>query len=181
MHSLWRTHKILIIVLMIVAPMLLAIVIYRQSVSTPRLAVLEKTYYQRQVAVRQERAGRAREQGPVAEFKRNLGDLRVFEQRLPPERELSALIGELYELADNAGFDIAAVTYQTEELVETDILAYSLQFSLQGAYPRVKRFLHSLEQSRRLITIDSLGLSGAEDGAGALRLKLTTYFSAEGP
>ncbi|MDF1580707.1 MAG: type 4a pilus biogenesis protein PilO [Desulfuromonadales bacterium] len=176
---LWRTQKPLIIMLLIAAPLLVGILGYRHLVAIPRLATLEKNYLQRQAQVRLEQAGRARNQGPAAEFQRNLEDFRLFDEKLPQEHEFSELIGELDTLAAATGLNLASINYQTEIIEESGILAYSLQFSLQGSYAQVKRFLHSLEMSRRLITIDSLGLSGGADGDGALRLKVTTYFKAE--
>lgn len=103
-----------------------------------------------------------------------------FQRSIPPREDFSALIGDLYALASDSELLLTQISYQPKELAAEGLLAYSLSFSVAGTYPQLKRFIHGLEQSRRLIMIDDLSLNGApasDDGEGVtLNLHLTTYF-----
>ena len=55
-----------------------------------------------------------------------------------------------------------------------------LKFNVAGDYDQIKRFIHSLEQSTRLIAIKQVGLQSANDEGVNLRLNLETYFRTGG-
>ena len=59
-------------------------------------------------------------------------------------------------------------------------MRFELNFNVSGEYEQVKRFIHSLEQSSRLLAIKQIGLQGADDKAVSLRLNLETYFRSGG-
>ena len=59
---------------------------------------------------------------------------------------------------------------------EIALLQFSLNFNVMGNYEQIKKFVHSLEQSVRLITIKQISLQGADADGVNLRLSLETFF-----
>jgi type IV pilus assembly protein PilO len=65
-------------------------------------------------------------------------------------------------------------------------LQYDLDFAVSGGYEQLKRFIHLLENSPRILIIHQIALAGSE-GAGSgkpgvqLQIHLTTFFQEEAP
>ncbi|MEJ2699546.1 MAG: type 4a pilus biogenesis protein PilO, partial [Desulfuromonadales bacterium] len=65
---------------------------------------------------------------------------------------------------------------------EKGLLSDALSFTVTGKYEQVKKFIFSLEQSKRLIALEQISLSGGEQSGKeqvSLHLKLSTYFRTE--
>jgi len=116
----------------------------------------------------------------ATELERLVRDMRSFEQQVPPRSRFSDLLEELFRLADEAGLHIGQVGFEPEELPRTGYLRYSLNYAVTGEYRQLKKFIHALESSPRLMSLDSIGLrsAGREKGI-VLSLKMTTYFRRE--
>ena len=168
--------------LLVVALLLLAnigIFVGMRYFITPQVETLERTYIKRQAAMRQSRADGRSPQGPQEELWTAKDDLAVFWEAIPPRVELTALIGELFTLADEAGLAINRINYDPKEVEGRSLLRYGLNFSVSGEYAQVKRFIYSLEQSDRLIAIESVALSSDGEPVKSrvsLSLKLSTLF-----
>ncbi len=184
LRAAWRMNKtvpVLLLLLLFVDMGAWAGLRFRM---TPRLETLEQTYLQRQEEVRRlQKEGRAPRQEEdslvLAEE-----DLASFWQAIPHRAELSGLLGELFTLADEAGLRIDQVGYDPQAVEGRRLLRYSLGFSVSGSYLQVKRFVHALEESPRLIALESLTLSGTDDedtGDVTLNIKLSTLFRTEEP
>ena len=184
LRAAWRMNKtvpVLLLLLLLVDMGAWAGLRFRM---TPRLETLEQTYLQRQEEVRRlQKEGRAPRQEEdsliLAEE-----DLASFWQAIPHRAELSGLLGELFTLADEAGLRIDQVGYDPQAVEGRRLLRYSLGFSVSGSYLQVKRFVHALEESPRLIALESLTLSGTDDedtGDVTLNIKLSTLFRTEEP
>lgn len=148
--------------------------------TSPQLDALERQLIQQQSSQRQIRAGAAA-QNPVQAYRQGEADLEKFGAAIPSRSEFTALIGEIFSLADRAGLVIDSIGYDPKEIAGQNLLRYGFSFSVKGDYGQVKRFIHSLEQSERLIVIDDLALSGGKAGAAQveLRLRLATFFRTE--
>jgi type IV pilus assembly protein PilO len=148
-------------------------------VVTPQRDALEKELMDLQVRTRQSRLAEAATKTPAAIYRRGEADLLKFRETIPAKNEFPALLGEVFFLADQAGLAIDQVSYQPKEVEGQGLLRYGLAFSVRGNYGQVKRFIHSLEQSERLMIIDGLTLSGGRESGEAkveLRLQLATFF-----
>ena len=179
----WRLNRripLFIGALILLNVLAYAIIFY---VVTPRLNGLERLYIERQAQVREARLGRdgASAENPREIFRRGEEDLGKFRAALPSRTEFTALIGEVYSLAGEAGLSIDRIGFDPEEITGRALLRYTLNFSVGGDYGQIKKFVYSLEQSDRLIAIEELSLSGgkSEEGEVSLRVRLSTYFKTD--
>jgi len=151
-------------------------------VSSPRLESLERNYIERQADLRRQSQDGHLPRHPQAEFWTTKEDLQKFRALIPPKTEFTALIRELFLLADAAGLDINQINYDPKPVAGRNLLDYALDFLVVGDYPQIKQFIYSLEQSERLIIIESIALSGGKDtdeGRVALNLRLSTLFRTD--
>jgi type IV pilus assembly protein PilO len=180
-RAAWRLNKgfplaiATLLVLNIVAFALLTFL------ASPRINALERQYISLQNKVREGRqAGREAER-PQTIYRQGKEDLKKFWAAIPPQKDFTALIGEIFSLAKNAGLAIDQITYTPKE-EEKGLLSDALSFTVTGKYEQVKKFIFSLEQSKRLIALEQISLSGGEQSGKeqvSLHLKLSTYFRTE--
>lgn len=180
-RAVWRTNRVA--PLCILALLVLNVLLYGfvTRVVIPGVDNLERRYINTQTQVRELRQTGDAQETPQQVFARGTEDLKKFWAAVPSRKEFTALIGELFTLAEKARLGINQVSYTPEENPERGILTYRLQFSVAGDYGQIKKFVYLLEQSRRLIIIDELSLSTARGDAGqevSLRIGLTTFFKA---
>lgn len=173
----WSGHRRLLLLLAVLLLANLLLVVARQQMLVPRVAAKEATFLRRQAEVRQ----LLRKQGPAAttpqQIYRQAGqDTARFLQAVPEYEDFTALIDELLVLSSRARLDIAHITYAAEQMKDGPLLKYSLDFNVTGDYERLKKFIHSLEQSVRLITIKQISLQSADDKGVNLHLSLETFF-----
>jgi type IV pilus assembly protein PilO len=147
----------------------------------PRVAERKSHFLQRQAEVRQ----LLRNQGgaantPEQAYVMAAGDLEKFQQTIPDYQEFTGLVEELLVLSSATGLNITTIGYNPVQLEESGLLKLELNFNLSGEYNQIKRFIHSLEQSPRLIAIKQIGLQGADDRGVNLRLNLETFFRSGG-
>lgn len=153
----------------------------------PRINALERRYIDRQAQVREARLtgqSSASAGSPREIYRRGEEDLEKFRGAIPSRTEFTALIGEIYSLAEKAGLSIDRIGYDPKEVEGRGLLRYALNFSVSGDYGQIKRFVYSLEQSDRLIAIEEISLSGggkSAEGEVNLRVRLSTYFKTDIP
>jgi Tfp pilus assembly protein PilO len=119
---------------------------------------------------------------PMQQFVEGEKNLAAFLERIPPHREFTGLIVELQQLANRASLELAQINYSNELDKTSNQLRYQLTFTVNGNYRAVKQFIHSLEQSPRLIIIKQIGLQGVGQAGGTdvrLQLNLETFFRSE--
>lgn len=143
----------------------------------PQVAEQEGRFLQRQNEVRQllhNQSGVAR--APEQHYVQASHDLSQFYEAIPEYQEFTSLIEELLVLSNRAQLDIAQISYASAELKELPLLKFNLSFNVAGEYAQLKKFIHSLEQSSRLVTIKQIGLAGTDEDGVNLRLNLETFF-----
>jgi Tfp pilus assembly protein PilO len=116
---------------------------------------------------------------PVEQFINGERQLAAFHERIPAHREFTGLIVELQGMAGKAGLELDQISYQHERDQDNALLRYQLTFTVNGPYRAIKQFVHTLEQSPRLIIIQQVGLQGADQPGGSdvrLQLNLDTFF-----
>jgi type IV pilus assembly protein PilO len=174
---LWKSQRGLLLLLgTLLALNLLLFVVLEQWI-VPQVAEQESRFLQRQTEVRQ----LMRKQGRTAITPEQLyvltsQDTVKFQQAVPDYQDFTGLIEELLILSNRAGLDITRISYSSEELKKSPLLKLSLNFNVVGDYKQLKKFINSLEQSVRLITIKQISLQGANDDGVNLRLSLETFF-----
>lgn len=106
-------------------------------------------------------------------------ELQNFYQQVPQPEGLGDFIGQLYQLATDAGIDIDQVSYAIKALEELPLFAYQLSFSVSGDYRELKKFIHLLENSPSLIIVDQITLDSAgqkNTGSVRLQIQIQTFF-----
>ncbi len=180
--SLWRRHLWLWL-----GPLLLVIfnaglLSFYRSVYSGRVAQLERQYEVdlERVAVLSEQRRQAEELLRTAQTSRD-GIERLYGEHFATERErLTQVIREVKQLATEAGFQVAAISYPEEEFEDHGVARMSFVFNVQGSYSNLRRFINSLELTDSFITLESIRVSEAE-GSLAISLHLSTLFADEPP
>lgn len=177
LRQLWSGHRLLLGVTVLLLLANLALGLTLQQYLVPTVNELEQQLIQNQSELR----GSAFKGSPAQLFFQGEQDLVVFREKIPSHQEFTALIVELQSLADEAGLDLNQITYAHEQGKGSDLLRYKLNFTLEGSYLDIKQFVHTLEQSSRLIIIEQIGLQGVGqdiDTDVRLQLNLETFFRA---
>jgi len=180
-RQLWKSHRSSLVLLGALLILNLLLLVTLEQFVTPRVAEQESTFLKRQAEIRQ----LLRNQGgatntPEQEYLVAAQDLSKFRLTIPDYQEFTGLIEELLVLSSRAGLNITRIGYGSEQLKESELLKLELSFNVAGDYAQIKRFLHYLEQSARLIAIQQIDLQSADDKGVNLRLNLTTYFRPGG-
>lgn len=178
LRQLWLGHRVLLSVVGLVLLANIALGLTLQQYLVPTVNEREQQLIQRQAELR---GGSATGDSPAQLFAQGEKDLGVFRGKIPPHREFTGLIVELQNLADEAGLDLNQISYDHEQEKDSDLLRYTLTFTLEGSYEDIKQFVHALEQSPRLIIIGQIGLQGVgqeSDTDVRLQLSLETFFRA---
>lgn len=180
-EQLWESHRRSIILLGALLILNLLLIAVMEQIVAPRVAEQKSHFLKRQAEVRQ----LLRNQGgttntPEQAYLMAIDELAKFRQVIPDYQEFTGLIEELLVLSSRAGMNISRIAYNTSQIKESELLKLDLQFNVAGDYDQIKRFIHSLEQSARLIAIKQIGLQSANDEGVNLRLNLETYFRSGG-
>ncbi len=117
---------------------------------------------------------------PVSTVEQMESDLQQFAELIPPKRELSVFLGDLFSWASQCQLDIRHVSYQPKVDEKTEFINYGLGFTVQGKYQQLKKFIHLLENSSRILIVDTITLAGRETKDATesvnLQIRLTTFF-----
>ena len=177
LEQIWKSQRGLLLLLGILLVSNLLLFVVLEQFLVPKVAEQESRFLQRQAEVRQ----MMRNQGSTAITPEQLfvlasQDVAKFQQAVPDYKEFTALIEELLVLSNRASLNITQVSYTSEELKQSPLLKFNLSFNVAGDYEQLKKFIHSLEQSVRLITIKQISLQSSDDKGVNLRLNLETFF-----
>ena len=178
LRQLWSGHRLPLSAVGLVLLANVALLLTLKLYLVPTVNSREQQLIDRQAELR---GGSAAGDSPAELFARGEKDLVAFRQRIPPHQEFTGLVVELQTLADEAGLELDQITYGHEWEKGSELLRYQLKFNLAGNYKEIKQFIHSLEQSPRLIVIDQVGLHGVGEKSEtdvSLQLSLETFFRA---
>jgi type IV pilus assembly protein PilO len=174
--ALWRVNKVVpILIVLLVVVNLVVLGAARLSVA-PTVQALERALFEDLSQARRP----ASLGSELSVFRKGEDDLAEFRGAIPGKNDFTSFLAELFSLSSAAGISIDRISYAPRE-DDWDLLRYTLSFSVHGSYAQLKKFIHSLEASARLIAIEEVSLSGAErqEGGGApvsLSVRLSTYF-----
>jgi type IV pilus assembly protein PilO len=178
--AIWRINQKIPTVLGVLCLLNIGSYLLVTGIYEKRAEDLERQYISQQSEVRKAEQGGRSAESPLVVYARGSRDLQVFRQAIPVKQELTGLVGEIFDLATSSGLKIDRISWKPEHLQEMRLLQYGLGFNVTGTYNQIKKFTHKIEQSNRLLTIDSMSLnSGQQSGNVDLNLNLTTFFRAE--
>jgi type IV pilus assembly protein PilO len=174
---LWGTHRGSLLLLGALLALNVLLFVSLGQFIVPEVFEEETRYLKRQTEVRQ----LLRNQGGNAETPEQLyvlasQDVSKFARSIPEYRDFTALIEELLVLSNRARLNITQISYSSEGFKKSPLLKFNLNFNVAGNYEQVKKFIHSLEQSTRLISIKQISLQSVEGDAVKLGLSLETLF-----
>ena len=176
-EHLWSSHRSSLYLLGGLLTLNVLLLVALDQFVVPRVTAQETRFMQRQAEVRQllhKQRGAAN--SPEQKYVLASQDLSRFLQAVPKYQEFTGLIEELLVLSGRAHLDISRVSYTSGKLKKSSLLQFGLNFNVAGDYEQVKKFIHSLEQSVRLITIKQISLQSVDDDGVNLRLSLETFF-----
>lgn len=177
LEQLWKSQRGLLVLLGVLLILNLLIFAALEQFIVPKVAEQEIRFLQRQAEVRKLIHNQASTAiTPEQLYLLASQDVSKFQQAVPDYQDFTSLIEELLVLSNRARLDINQISYSSEELKKSPLLKFSLNFNVVGDYGQVKQFIHSLEQSVRLITIKQISLQSADNNGVNLRLSLETFF-----
>jgi Tfp pilus assembly protein PilO len=180
-EQLWAGHRRSLLLLLVLLVLNLLLLTALQQWWGPRLDEREARFRKRQAEVRALLKGQGEiARSPAQLFALGSQDLSRFRQAIPPYAEFSGLIEELLVLSSRARLEIDQISYRSEMLKDTPLLQYRLDFNVSGRYEQLKRFIHALEQSRRLLVIRQISLQESDAEGVSLRLSIESYFRPGG-
>jgi len=183
LKAVWEQSRGWLFAIFVLLLLSLALFIYQTQFVTPELDGLQmrQAALQKQLKVRQAKLS---ESGvPVSIVEQMEKDLLTFSGLIPEKQKFADFIGDLFYWADNAKLDIKQISYQPKIDKEGKYLNYGLGFSVHGNYQQIKKFIHLLENSKRILIINKIGLSGKQNkndtSAVSLNIGLTTFFQED--
>lgn len=179
-EQLWKSQRGNL--LLLAALLILNLLAYAaiEQLYVPKVAEQENFYLRRQAEVRDVLHNQGGAATPEQLFALASQDFSRFQQAVPDYQEFTGLIEELLVHSSRARLNITQISYSSEELKEAPLLKFSLNFNVTGEYEQIKKFIFSLEQSARLLTIKQISLQEADDTGVNLRLNLETFFQTGG-
>lgn len=176
--AVWRVNRIIPLCLVALLILNLGFVFFLTYGPEKKAAFIQAELIRLQAEERKSQRGEGDSQAPVIVYARGVEDLQKFRQAIPDKSELSGLVAELFSLADQAGLKINSVQYSSSKEPEQQLLRYEINYQVTGTYRQIKKMIHLIEQSQRILFIDRLSLgSGRADESVGLSLSLTTFFT----
>lgn len=115
------------------------------------------------------------------QFTSNSQDLETFSSLLLPREDFDHFLGELFEFSEKSRLLLDRINFQPKAHDAHQILEYQVRFNVNGSYEQIRKFVHLLESSPRLIAIRTLSLTGEPSSEGhiSVGMKIDTYFRME--
>jgi type IV pilus assembly protein PilO len=115
-------------------------------------------------------------------YSQGLRDLTIFRSKIPPKKEFTRVVGELFETAANNSLSVGNVGYKPELTKEGGFLVYTLTFGVTGSYAAIKSFVSDIERTQEILFIDHLSLNNtnATQESVSLKIQISAYFGTEG-
>ena len=182
--AIWRTNRLLPMTVILLLVINLALFSWLNWEQSPRVEALERKVINLQAQSRRMEGDADFPRTLPQIFKRGQDDFATFRQAMPPKTEFTKLISEVLSTAEKSGLSIQRISYDPKELKQRGVLEYALTFGVTGDYSQLKKFVFSLEQSPRLISIEDISLTegGSPKNRGvSLKIDLVTYFRSDRP
>lgn len=89
------------------------------------------------------------------------------------------ILTDVRELARRSGLDPKSFVYPEDELEGTDLVRRRINFSVEGRYEDLRKFVNLLEATPQFITLEAVSLNGGDPRQARLgiQLSLSTIFA----
>lgn len=145
----------------------------------------QRAYYTADIAKKQHTLGAlAQSSATLTQLEAELTSLqdsvRVFEKKLPREKEVDQILAEVWKLAEQNALRATSV-----KPLKTDKAGAAneqpIEITFDGAFPGFEKFLTELEASDRIIRVTQLEMRKITDNTKAMQTKLVLniYFEAD--
>lgn len=106
--------------------------------------------------------------------------VRAFEKKLPREKEVDQILGDVWTMAEDHALRTTSVKPLKADKAGT-ANEQPIEMTFEGEYPGFERFLQALEASDRIIRITLLEVRKITDGQKPMqvRMVLNIYFEAD--
>ena len=97
---------------------------------------------------------------------------------------LTQVIGEVKSMARQSGVSTSGFRYPDEVLEEIDLVRRQIDFSAEGSYQAMRRFIHALERSDQFLVLEEIAVSETGDDSANIRVRFgvsTLFTSAAQP
>ena len=180
LKAVWDQSRIWLCFVAVLILLSVALFFYQSQFVTPETASLQNQQQLLQKQLRDREDELAQSGVPVSTVEQRQRDLQKLVEVIPVKQKFADFIGDLFTWAEQAELEIRQISYQPELDKETNYLHYGLNFSVQGTYGQVKKFIHLLENSKRILIIDRISLGGKRNKDNSatvtLQINLTTVF-----
>jgi len=177
--TIWQTEPRLLMSTLVLGLLNLLLFSLMSYYVSPEINSAERDLIQLQSEVRHMGAEGAPMSLPQL-YRKAGDDIAKVHELIPSRTELSVLVLDISRLAEQAGFEIKSVSYKPKKVEEFALLSYSLSFTVDGRYRQLKKFVHLLENSPRIVILDGISLVESDDDQVSMRIHLTTFFREEG-
>jgi len=105
----------------------------------------------------------------------------LYTDRLSTRRlRVTSVTDEVKKLAREAGLVPKAISYPEEEIQEYNLIRRSFNFSVQGTYAGLRKFVNLLEASHSFLSVDEASVANSSDGPELrIDLSLSTLFARD--
>lgn len=110
-------------------------------------------------------------------------DIPYIMASLPTDPEISLLIGQIQSISRNSGVQLTGVQTLQVEIVtpktsQKKYSTFSFSVSTEGSYENTSRFISSLINMQRVVSLDIIALNKKADQSGIIQLNIkgTSYF-----
>jgi len=181
MTAVWKQNRARILVIGLLLLSVIGTYVLQKWVVEPKLLVLRTEQFRLQQHVRQRQMEYTNSGIPVSDAEQIEKNLQQFNQLIPAKNDFPNFIGDLFDWSKQSDLQIHQIRFQPENEKETGFLRYGLSFSVKGDYSQVKKFIHLLENTERILMIEKISLSGSSSRQGGgqavdLKIELATYF-----
>lgn len=166
-----RNHLIVVGLLILIS---IGLFVYQIQFVDPEVEDLRSRQGELQKQLRAREKESSESSVPVSEVEKMMEDLLKFSKLVPEKQNFADFVGDLFSWAERSELDIRQVSYQPKVDSESKFLVYGLNFSVEGSYGQLKKFIHLLENSKRILIIDKISMTGAvrKDNSSSVRLQI---------
>ena len=180
LKAIWAQSRGLLFFICALIVLSLGLWIYQAQFIAPETERLHHQQVLLQNQVRDREAKLAESGVPVSTVEKRAENLLKFSAMIPEKQYFADFVGDLFSWAEQADLTIDQISYQPKVDPEASYLLYALSFSVQGTYDQLKKFIHLLENSSRILIIDQLSLTGKRETSNSavvsLQINLKTFF-----
>ena len=99
---------------------------------------------------------------PTQIFKKGGEDLKILMSGVPAKYEFPRVLGQLMDIASASQVVLGGISYKPQKTSVEGLLPFGLQFTVNGNYPSLKRFLASTHQIDGLAYVETVSLSNTD-------------------